>query len=64
MSTDIERQAAVVQVLILMEPSDAHDDKCPAKKKKPTDCVCHLIRNTRTRAAGLGDAGLLRALKR
>ena len=64
MSTAIERQAAVVQVLILMEPKDAHEDTCPAKKNNPTACVCHLIRNTRTRAAGLDEAGLLRALKR
>ena len=64
MTTAIERQADVVQVLILMEPRDAHDDKCPAKKNNPLGCACHLIRNTRTRAAGLDEAGLLRALKR
>ncbi len=56
-----ERQAEAVRVLILLEPKDAHDEKCPAPQS-PEACTCHLIRNARTRAAALDDAGLWCAL--
>ena len=56
-----ERRAAACRVLILLEPEDAHDEKCPAHKD-PATCTCHLIRNTRVRVAALDDAGLLCAL--
>ena len=56
--TPAERQDAAVQVLILLEPKIAHSDKCPAHKT-PSACNCHLIRNARTRAAALDDAGFL-----
>lgn len=56
-----ERQAAAARVLILLEPKDAHDEKCPAHKD-PAACTCHLIRNTRVRVTALDEAGLLCAL--
>lgn len=60
--TSLERQAAVIELLIHLEPKDAHDARCPAKTDTPKDCNCHLIRNARTRASALDEAGLLCAL--
>lgn len=56
-----ERQEVAVRVLILLEPKDAHDDKRPAHRR-PEARTCHLLRNARTQAAVLDDAGLLCAL--
>lgn len=56
-----ERQAAAERVLILLEPKDAHEEKCSARSRSES-CSCYLARNARTRAAALDDAGLLCAL--
>lgn len=48
-----------VQVLILMEPKEAHDEKCPAYFKNSGVCNCYLLRNAHARATALDEAGLL-----
>lgn len=53
-----QRQEAAVKILILIEPQDAHYDKCPAKKD-PAKCTCHLLQNAKVRAKVLDDAGML-----
>lgn len=52
----MSNRPTAVEVLILLEPDEAHTDGCKGHKD-PAKCNCYLLKNAKIRAVALENAG-------